>query len=172
MTISGPTLRFNAECDFCLAGAAMKAELDGTEITFWTVLRARAGTNIEDRATRGKRCSGLFFGQRRSRCSRLSGKQVDVRPGPIRRTRRSGSSRRRCPAPPEKPARLPIRLPTEEPAPRILPTSIVPNYSERWELGVLSGPHGAPDFLPPNTSTHFFPPNGKSTTTRIGRASD
>ena len=29
ITMSGPTLRFNTHCDFCLTGAAMKADLDG-----------------------------------------------------------------------------------------------------------------------------------------------
>ncbi len=40
--------------------------------------------------------------------------------------------------------------------PRVLPTSIVPNYSNRWELGVLYGPHGAPDFFTAEYIDTFF----------------
>ena len=46
MTISGPTLRFNIGCAFCLTGAPMKADLDGTAIPFWTIVEARPGQTL------------------------------------------------------------------------------------------------------------------------------
>ena len=33
------------------------------------------------------------------------------------------------------------------PLPSFLPKSILPNYLHEWDLGVLYGPHGAPDFF-------------------------
>ncbi len=73
ITISGPTLRFNADCAFCLTGAPMKADLEGTAITFLDGRSGAVGTNTQDRTTHGKRRSGLLSGERRPGCSRVSG---------------------------------------------------------------------------------------------------
>ena len=41
-------------------------------------------------------------------------------------------------------------------APRTLPDDIIPHYSDRWEIGVLYGPHGAPDFFTHEDIQTFF----------------
>jgi urea carboxylase len=37
-----------------------------------------------------------------------------------------------------------------------LPETLVPRYGHRWEIGVLYGPHGAPDFFTPGDIETFF----------------
>jgi urea carboxylase len=41
-------------------------------------------------------------------------------------------------------------------APRPLPVSLQPVYENDWEIGVLYGPHGAPDFFTPGDIQTFF----------------
>src|SRR5260221_11224238 len=41
--MSGPTLRFNADCDVCLTGATMRVELDDEEIAFWKATPIQSG---------------------------------------------------------------------------------------------------------------------------------
>ena len=43
-TVTGPTLRFNADTIICLTGAPMQAELDGNSVPFWTALAVKAGS--------------------------------------------------------------------------------------------------------------------------------
>src|SRR5260221_11548799 len=43
ITMSGPTLRFNADCDICLTGATMRVELDDEEIAFWKAIPIQSG---------------------------------------------------------------------------------------------------------------------------------
>ncbi|MDA4806850.1 hypothetical protein NY486_13275, partial [Enterobacter hormaechei] len=46
------------------------------------------------------------------------------------------------------------------PAPISLPQApepaLIPQYGEVWEIGVLYGPHGAPDFFTPESMDTFF----------------
>lgn len=35
-------------------------------------------------------------------------------------------------------------------APQAMDDSLIPHYGDQWHIGVLYGPHGAPDFSPPN----------------------
>src|SRR6202030_2383542 len=61
ITISGPTLRFNTDCEFCLTGAAMKADLDGSEAAFWTVVQARAGQTLKIGQLKGSGARAYFL---------------------------------------------------------------------------------------------------------------
>ncbi|MBN3814177.1 biotin carboxylase N-terminal domain-containing protein, partial [Paraburkholderia sp. Ac-20347] len=46
-TMVGATLRFNCETLFVLGGAPLAASLDGAPVTFWQVVRARAGSVLK-----------------------------------------------------------------------------------------------------------------------------
>ena len=39
---------------------------------------------------------------------------------------------------------------------RTLPAELIPQYSNYWEIGVLYGPHGAPDFFTNEDIEMFF----------------
>jgi urea carboxylase len=156
MTISGPTLRFNIDCSFCLAGAPMKAEIEGFEIPFWTVVQARSGQTLRIGQLTGGGARAYFLIQGGLDVPEYLESKATFALGRFGghggRVLRAGDVLR---LEQHSPAVLsPSR--TTEPAARILPTSLVPNYSSRWELGVLSGPHGAPDFFAPEYIDTFF----------------
>jgi urea carboxylase len=156
ITISGPTLRFNTDCEFCLTGATMKADLDGSETAFWTVVQARAGQilRIGQIQRSGARAYFLVAGgldvpeylQSKSTFAlgRFGGHGGRVlRAGDVLRL---PGNHRGAPSD-SQPAK---------PAPQLLPSSIVPIYTSQWEIGVLYGPHGAPDFFEPAYIDIFF----------------
>jgi urea carboxylase len=156
ITISGPTLRFNADCAFCLTGAPMKADLEGAAIPFWTVVWARPGETLRigQLARSGARAYFLVNGgldvpeylesKSTFALGRFGGHGGRVlRVGDVLRLQRNSQTDSHSP-------------PSTQIAPRILPSSLVPNYSHRWELGVLYGPHGAPDFFAPEYIDTFF----------------
>src|SRR5690606_36344393 len=41
-------------------------------------------------------------------------------------------------------------------APALMEAQLVPTYRSHWDIGVLYGPHGAPDFLDPSAIEMFF----------------
>src|SRR5271170_8492694 len=43
ITVSGPTLKFNADAHICLTGASMAADIDGLELAFWNPIAVRSG---------------------------------------------------------------------------------------------------------------------------------
>ena len=156
ITISGPALRFNSECDFCLTGATTKADLDGTEVPFWTVIRARAGQTLRIGQLTGGGARAYFLvkggldvpdylGSKSTfALGRFGGHGGRVlRVGDVLRLWRSSPA-------------TPVQSQRGEPIPRVLPMLIVPIYSSYWVIGVLSGPHGAPDFFSPEYIDKFF----------------
>ena len=156
MTISGPTLRFNTGCTFCLTGAPMKADLEGTAIPFWTVVEARPGQTLRIGKLAGSGARAYFLvnggldvpeyleSKSTFALGRFGGHGGRVlRAGDVLRLQRNNHTE---PRPFQK----------TQTAPRILPTSLVPNYADRWELGVLYGPHGAPDFFAREFIGTFF----------------
>jgi urea carboxylase len=156
MTISGPTLRFNTGCTFCLTGAPMKADLEGTAIPFWTVVEARPGQTLRIGKLAGSGARAYFLvnggldvpeyleSKSTFALGRFGGHGGRVlRAGDVLRLQRNIHAN---PRPFQK----------TQTAPRILPTSLVPNYADRWELGVLYGPHGAPDFFAREFIGTFF----------------
>src|SRR5450432_279285 len=46
LTVTGPTLRFAVDCVIALAGAAMKAELDGAPVPYFQPISVRAGQTL------------------------------------------------------------------------------------------------------------------------------
>jgi len=156
ITISGPTLRFNTDCDFCLTGAVMKADLDGVDIAFWSVVHGRAGQTLRIGQLRGSGARSYFLviggldvpdylGSKSTfALGRFGGHGGRVlRAGDVLRLRKNSRA-------------VPTESERMAPALRILPTSIVPTYSSRWEIGIGHGPHGAPDFFAPEYIDTFF----------------
>jgi urea carboxylase len=185
ITMSGPTLRFNADCDICLTGATMRAELDDEEIAFWKVipiqpgqvlkigqlknfgarayLTVRGGLDVPNYLDSKSTFALGGFGGHGGRVLRPGdvlrlgreptsplrlGSERDVAAGPASlsldrdRTRDGGGL--------ESGGVLPVSQEREE------MESVIPKYSDQWEVGVLYGPHGAPDFFTPEDIEAFF----------------
>jgi urea carboxylase len=146
-TASGPTLRFNSGTFIALCGAAMPAELDGAPVALWRAHRVGAGSVLRLGQVQGAglrtylAVSGGFdvpdyLGAKATFTLGHFG-------GHAGRTLRVGDV-----------LPLPDRA-AAEPA-GALPKALIPRYSKRWEIGVLYGPHGAPDFFTPEDIDVFF----------------
>ena len=70
----------------------------------------------------------------------VPGQPLDLHARPVRRTRRAGrcASATCCTSRPE---------PASRRGPGARPAALIPDYGDHWELRVLYGPHGAPDFF-------------------------
>ncbi len=136
-TVVGPTLRFNTDTIICLTGATMEAELDGNPVAFWTAVRVSADSILQLKSIQGSGTrtylavqngfnipdyldskSTFTLGKFGGHCGRI------LRIGDV----------------------LKLNQITEKTL-QILPIELIPDYPNHWEIGVLYGPHGAPDFF-------------------------
>lgn len=147
LTVSGPTLKFNRDTVIALTGAAMKAELDGKPLKFWRSHVVKAGSVLRMGAVEGGGCrtylavaGGFDVPDYLGSKSTFTLGQFGGHGG---RTLRVGDV-------------LHLGTPTESYVARALSSDLLPSYSKQWEIGVLYGPHGAPDFFTPADIETFF----------------
>ncbi|MFN8640210.1 MAG: urea carboxylase [Candidatus Binatia bacterium] len=139
MTLTGPTLRFNQDTVICLAGAAMPAMLDDVPLPYWEAVPVAAGQvlTLGRISGPGQRAylavrhgfdAPRYLGSRATfALGRFGGHATGVL--------RTGDVLRLCPSG----AGAPLAGP--------LPEALRPVLTREWEIGVLAGPHGAPDFF-------------------------
>jgi urea carboxylase len=134
MTVSGPTLRFEHEAVIALAGAEMVATLDGVALPWWepvlvhagqvlAIGRVRGAGNRAYLAIEGGFDAPLYLGARATfALGQFGGHAVGCL--------RTGDT---------------LRLGAAPVGPREKVTP--PELTHEWDIGVLYGPHGAPDFF-------------------------
>ncbi|HTL87859.1 MAG TPA: urea carboxylase, partial [Leptolyngbya sp.] len=137
MTITGSTLRFNADTVICLTGAPMQAELDGETAPFWSAIAVKAGSILQLKSIQGNGVRTYLAVRQGFNVPDYLGSRSTFTLGKFGghcgRTLRVGDV-------------LKINsISAFEPL--TLPAELIPNYPDRWEIGVLYGPHGAPDFF-------------------------
>jgi urea carboxylase len=148
MALSGPTLRFACDSRIALAGADFSARLDGESIPLWREILVAKGSVLELGTAQGPgaRCYLAFSGgivaptYLGSRATFILGKFG----GQSGRALRAGDVLHLC----ESTSNLD--------AIRALPRNLAPKYGQEWEIGVMYGPHGAPDFFTPDDIETFF----------------
>jgi urea carboxylase len=138
ITMSGPTLRFTSDCVIALTGANLNATLNHNAIVNWETVPVRSGSvlRIGSVSETGMRCylaiaGGLevpeYLGSASTFMLGGFGGHAGrgLRPGDV------------------------LHLGAHPPHPRAatLPSSLRPTYPNSWTIGVLYGPHGAPDFF-------------------------
>jgi urea carboxylase len=137
-TVVGPTLRFNTDAIICLTGATMDAELDGNPVEFWTAISVSAGSILQLRSIRVNGTRTYLAVQNGFNIPDYLGSKSTFTLGKFGghcgRTLRSGDV-------------LKINYVITSSIPQTLPTQLIPKYPNHWEIGVLYGPHGAPDFF-------------------------
>ncbi|EPT6932971.1 urea carboxylase [Cronobacter malonaticus] len=153
-TLQGPTLRFHSDAIFALTGADCDAKLDGEPVACWQPVTARAGQTLTlGRARTG--CRGYlavrngidvpqYLGSRSTFALGQFGGHAGrtLRPGDVLAISRPALAACTTPAP---------ISPPQMPEP-----GVIPRYGEVWNIGVLYGPHGAPDFFTPASMDAFF----------------
>ncbi len=146
-TVIGPTLRFNIDTFICLTGAPMEATLDGTPVAFWTVLRIKAGSTLRLKAIRGNGYRTYLAVYGGFDVPDYLGSKATFTLGQFGghcgRTLRTGDV-------------LFLHPSRRTPPMQALPTTLIPEYKSAWDIGVLYGPHGAPDFFTNKDIETFF----------------
>lgn len=138
ITLSGPVLRFRGDAVIALAGATMSVSLDGETVSYYEPVNVRAGQTLRIGrvtsagartylAVRGGFDVPLYLGSRSTFTLGGFG-------GHGGRALRTGDV-----------LRVGGNTPVAEPV--TIARSERPALTNEWEIGVLYGPHGAPDFF-------------------------
>ena len=149
LTVTGPTLRFNTDTVICLTGAPMQAELDGNPVPFWRVVSAIAGSVLRMKAIQGNGTRTYLAVRHGFNVPDYLGSKSTFTLGKFGghcgRTLRVGDV-------------LKLNHPSdsESASNLVLPGELIPEYPSHWEIGVLYGPHGAPDFFTNEDIEMFF----------------
>lgn len=148
MTLRGAALHFRGDAVICLAGATMEVHAEGGEVpSWWTPSLVSAGTTLRFGGVRGGgvRTYLLIRGGidlpevLGSRSTFTLGGFGGLEGRTLRRgdVLRSGDS---VAGPPCAP----------------LDRDLIPAFGREWQIGVLYGPHGAPDFFTPKDIEMLF----------------
>ena len=147
LTVTGPTLRFNAAACIALTGAAMQATLDGQPLPRWQAVDAPAGAVLKLGAIHGGGARAYL----------AIGGGLDL---PEYLGSRSTFTLGRFGGHGGRPLRtgdvLHLGDLPEEGAARALDPALIPTYGDRWTPRVIYGPHGAPDFFTEADIATFF----------------
>ncbi|MDP9173810.1 MAG: urea carboxylase [Planctomycetota bacterium] len=148
LTANGPTLRFNIAASIALTGAAMEATLDGKSVPYWSVIEAPAGSVLEMKGVAG---SGV-----RSYLTIRGGFNV-----PTYLASKATFTLGKFGGHAGRPLRAGDVLRFDQPKSlsqqhRSIDKQLIPVYRPDWEIGVLYGPHGAPDFFTQEDIDTFF----------------
>jgi urea carboxylase len=149
LTVSGPTLRFNAPTAIALTGAAMKAEIDGKPVPYWTPIPVRAGSVLKMRGIDGPGLRTYIAFKGGIDVPRYLGSRATFTLGQFGghagRVLRAGDTLRLLESSQELESSM-----------RALPAASIPTYSREWNIAVMYGPHGAPDFFTAEDIDVFF----------------
>jgi urea carboxylase len=148
ITVSGPTLRFACDSRIALTGADFGAQLNGQPVPRWRTVFVPGGSVLEMGSAQGAGARAylavgggieapLYLGSRSTFILGKFGGSFGrvLRAGDVLHTDQTG---------------------VHSPGPRELPDSLIPRYRNEWEIGVLCGPHGAPDFFAAEDVEVFF----------------
>ena len=148
LTLCGPKMKFNLDVTIALTGAEMEADLDGNPVPYWRSIHVRAGSVLRLQKIKGAGCRTYLAVKGGFDVPDYLGSKATFSLGKFGghagRTLRHGDV-------------LHVNRVAEPFAPvRVAPEKLVPKYSSHWEIGVLYGPHAAPDFFTEEFIEIFF----------------
>ncbi|SET25866.1 urea carboxylase [Nitrosomonas marina] len=146
ITFAGPTIRINCDSVIAITGAPIAVHLDGEPLSLWRSHSVKAGavlqfgkvTNHGCRAYLAVQCGFQVVDYLGSKSTFTLGQFG----GHAGRVLRSGDV-------------LQIEK-ADRYQPRYLEDANIPRYTDHWVIGVLYGPHGAPDFFTEKDMQTFF----------------
>ncbi|HEY8995223.1 MAG TPA: urea carboxylase, partial [Lacunisphaera sp.] len=173
ITLSGPVLKFNTDAVIALTGADTVATLDDAPVERWRALRVKRGQTLRCGQVQGAGMRaylavrhGLdvpdYLGSKGTFTLGLFGGHAGraLRTGDILRVREEVGSNSYLGVGKKQTLSRAAVLTTNYQRPtaplRRLPPALIPEYSREWELAVLYGPHGAPDFFQPEDIADLF----------------
>ena len=153
-TLQGPTLRFHCDTVVALTGAQCAAHLDQSPVDYWQPLRVKAGQTLTlGRANQGCRTylavrNGIDVPQYLGSRSTFVLGQFGGHAGRTLRVADMLSV--------SQPALAACSTPAPTSAPTAIDPQLIPHYGTEWQIAVLYGPHGAPDFFTSASIDAFF----------------
>jgi urea carboxylase len=151
-TLTGPTLKIRCDTSIALTGASMDATLDGQAISMWKKIIVKSGSVLKI----GSRNTNLGS---RAYLSIAGGIDVPKYLG-SRSTFPNGHfggyQGRPLTVGDVLPFGIPRHLSNTDVLTQLDAAKLTAEYSEKWEVGVLPGPHANPDFLTDKDITMFY----------------
>lgn len=153
-TLQGPVLQFHTAALIALTGADCQALLDGEPVPLWQPVSVAAGQTLTlGRARSG--CRGYLAVRNGLDVPQYLGSRSTFALGQF-----GGHAGRTLRVADLLPVSNPLLAACTTPAPvsepKALSASLIPTYDDIWRIGVLYGPHGAPDFFTQEAIDTFF----------------
>ncbi len=144
-TVLGPQLKFHHRAIVCISGADMQPEVDGRRRPMWEAFEVHPGETLKLQAIDGAGCRSYIAVGGGLDLPHYLGSQATFTLGKFGghggRILRAGDV---------------LKLAEPEFAGNLAKLENPPIYEHRWEIGVLYGPHGAPDFFTEKDIEVFF----------------
>lgn len=146
-TLSGPRLRLHHDTVIAVCGAAMVVSVDGVALALWQSHTVKAGSVLKMGAVQGAGARTYLALRGGLDVPMYLGSRATFTLGQFGghggRTLRTGDM-------------LHIGADATALPLGVLPADVVPSYQHHWDIGVLYGPHGAPDFFTDGDVQMFF----------------
>jgi urea carboxylase len=147
LTLSGPTLQFNCDSVICLAGAQMSAKIGTSNVPFWEPFSVAAGEVLKMGSVTGAGARAYLAIQGGIDVPPYLGSRATFTLGKFG----GHGGRALLTGDVLHIARSESQAPQEP-----LADALKPPLTRSWEIGVLYGPHGAPDFFTADDIATFF----------------
>jgi urea carboxylase len=147
VVMTGPTLRFQVETAIAICGADFQAELNGAPIPRWKTVVIPAGGVVRLKQATGPGARAYIAVGGGWQVPKYLGSRSTFTLGKF------GGHGGRALRPGDV-LHLTSRAPETSAAQ--VPAELVPSYANEWEIDVLYGPHGAPDFFTEEDIAMFF----------------
>ncbi len=147
ITMTGPTLKFNSSTVICVTGADMRAELDGVRIAQWKSIPVQAGQVLRIGQSKTLGCRAYLCVSGGFNVPKYLGSRSTFTLGNF-----GGHAGRAL----QVGDVLHLSSTDSEDPQLELPERLVPLYTNEWKIGVMYGPHGAPEFFVPEDMQQFF----------------
>ncbi|MCK5360854.1 MAG: 5-oxoprolinase/urea amidolyase family protein, partial [Gammaproteobacteria bacterium] len=147
ITLNGPSLRFNNDTQIVLGGAVMDAHLDDVAIDFWQVINVQAGQTLKLGKTLAAGARAYLAIKGGIQCPEYLGSRSTFTLGQFGghagRAIRAGDV-------------LQMNALDEKTEETRIAAELIPEITNAWQLRVIYGPHGAPDFFTEKDINTFF----------------
>ena len=147
ITLNGPVLKFNSPTQIILTGAKMHACLDDHTIGFWQVININAGQTLKIGKVDGPGARAYLLIAGGFDCPDYLDSKATFTLGQfgghVGRALRTGDV-------------LHIAHCDQRSIPTTLPSPLIPTIQHDWNIHVIYGPHGAPDFFTAKDIEKFF----------------
>ncbi|MEP6958243.1 MAG: urea carboxylase [Nitrospirota bacterium] len=146
ITVIGPTLRFNCDSVIAVTGAPIEVRMDSEPLAQWQSHTVKAGALLQFGRIKSHGCRAYLAVQGGFQVPAYLGSKatftLGLFGGHAGRALRNGDILHTTAA--------------HSHIPHTLPRELIPHHTDHWEIGVLYGPHGAPDFFTEADIQEFF----------------